>query len=81
MFLLQHQLCESLQETEHQICWFLPSTGLSHPRIHLCHGQEEGELTIGPPLSPPSTLQQNWGVAMFVNVVHPMLPLLCLEND
>jgi hypothetical protein len=71
---LQHHLCELPPKIEHRLGRCLLSTGPSHPGIDLCHGQEEGELTIGPPFGLPSTLQWNRSVATFVNVVHPMLP-------
>jgi hypothetical protein len=50
--------------------------GLSHPCIHLYHGQEDRKLTIGPPFGPPTTLQQNWSVTTFAKVIHPMLSLV-----
>jgi hypothetical protein len=51
---------------------FLPCTGPSLPRIHLCDQAKERELAIWPPFFCPNLLQPNWVVPTIIDVVDPM---------
>ncbi len=83
-----HRTCSSASvlqvaslKSEHRNCQCCCSMSLSHPCIYLCHGQEEPELTIGPPFCPPNTFQWNWSMMTFVNTLSTQcFALLCREK-
>jgi hypothetical protein len=65
--------CQVLSESQHWLGNLLPCACPSLHTIHLCHQQQESELSVGPPFCLPHLFQSNRIMLTIVDNVDSML--------